>query len=96
MVGSSAFQIGKVLRLFATSWIEPPTIWRRPSRMRDAGVDRGAATSQHPGAVMSQDARHARSFSQKLKTVESGHVQHYGLIMASGIVALVAFLIYAL
>ena len=37
-----------------------------------------------------------RSLSQHLKTVESGHVQHYGLIMAAGILALLAFLVIAL
>ena len=37
-----------------------------------------------------------RSLSQHLKTVESGHVQHYGLIMAAGILALLAFLVLAL
>ena len=37
-----------------------------------------------------------RSLSQLLKTVESGHVQHYGLIMAAGILALLAFLVLAL
>ncbi len=40
--------------------------------------------------------RSTRSLSQHLKTVESGHVQHYGLIMAAGILALVALLMLAL
>ncbi len=40
--------------------------------------------------------RSTGSFSQQLKIVESGHVQHYGLIMAAGIVALMAFLMFAL
>ena len=40
--------------------------------------------------------RSTRSLSQHLKTVESGHVQHYGLIMAAGILALLAFLVLAL
>ncbi len=37
-----------------------------------------------------------RSLSQHLKIVESGHTQHYGLIMAAGILALLAFLMLAL
>ena len=37
-----------------------------------------------------------RSLSQHLKTVASGHAQHYGLIMAAGILALMAFLMLAL
>ena len=40
--------------------------------------------------------RTTRSLSQHLKTVASGHVQHYGLIMAAGILALLAFLMLAL
>ena len=37
-----------------------------------------------------------RALSQHLKTVESGHAQHYGLIMAVGILALVVYLMLAL
>ena len=41
-------------------------------------------------------ARSTRSLSQQLKAVESGHVQHYGLIMAAGILALAVFLMLVL
>ena len=40
--------------------------------------------------------RSTGSLSQHLKTVASGHAQHYGLIMAAGILALLAFLMLAL
>ena len=33
--------------------------------------------------------------SQVLKTVMSGHAQHYGLIMAAGILALLALAVFA-
>ena len=39
--------------------------------------------------------RSAGSLSQQLKTVASGHAQHYGLIMAAGILALVALVMLA-
>ena len=37
-----------------------------------------------------------RRLSHRLKIVESGHAQHYGLIMAAGILAFLAFLMFAL
>ena len=40
--------------------------------------------------------RSTGSLSRHLKTVASGHAQHYGLIMAAGILALLAFLMLAL
>jgi multicomponent Na+:H+ antiporter subunit D len=40
--------------------------------------------------------RSTRSLSQQLKTVASGHAQHYGLIMAAGLLALVALVMLAL
>ena len=40
--------------------------------------------------------RSTRTLSQRLKTAVSGHVQHYGLIMAAGILALLALAVFAL
>jgi NADH:ubiquinone oxidoreductase subunit 5 (subunit L)/multisubunit Na+/H+ antiporter MnhA subunit len=40
--------------------------------------------------------RSMQTFSQVLKTLASGHVQHYGLIMAAGILALLALAVFAL
>jgi len=40
--------------------------------------------------------RSAQTFSQVLKTLVSGHVQHYGLIMAAGILALLALAVIVL
>ncbi len=40
--------------------------------------------------------RSTGSLSQHLKTVASGHAQHYGLIMAAGILALAALTMLAL
>ena len=40
--------------------------------------------------------RSTRTLSQRLKTVVSGHTQHYGLIMAAGLLALLALAMLAL
>ena len=37
--------------------------------------------------------RSTQNLSQVLKTAGSGHIQHYGLIMAIGILALLALLV---
>jgi len=39
--------------------------------------------------------RSTQSLSEMLKTMVSGHTQHYGLIMAAGILALVAWAVFA-
>jgi len=40
--------------------------------------------------------RSTRALSQRLKTLVSGHAQHYGLIMAAGLLALLALAMFAL
>ena len=40
--------------------------------------------------------RSTQTFSQAMKTLVSGHVQHYGLIMAAGILALLVLAVLAL
>ncbi len=58
--------------------------------------DKASSALQFVDSAAVGTGRSTQTLSQALKTLVSGHVQHYGLIMAAGILALLALAVLAL